>query len=131
MAEVTSERFQDAVEEYLIRHKSVLDVITKFHESASRVNRAVAKSVTTCGCTEISARRQRCPEDTSFSDFKRHMDTHLYGELCPECREALELEIGRTLFYLTAMCSILDMDMDEIVSKENNRIKALGIFNLT
>ena len=42
--------FQNQVEEVLIRHKSILDIITKLDEYTSRINRAVVKSVTSCGC---------------------------------------------------------------------------------
>lgn len=131
MSDVTSEKFQAAVEEYLIRHKSVLDVMTKLQESTARVNRAVAKSVTACGCTEISAKRQKFPSEISFYDVKRYMDSHLGGKMCQDCKETLESEIGRSFFYLTALCSILDLDMEDIVAKENKRLRALGFFNLT
>ena len=55
--------FQTAVEEYLIRHRSILDVLTKHQEATARVNRAVAKAVTECGCISITAERQRIPAD--------------------------------------------------------------------
>lgn len=131
MSDVSSEKFQAVVEEYLIRHKSILDVMTKLQESVARVNRAVVKSVTSCGCTEISAQRQKFPENVFFTDIKRYMDSHLCGSMCQDCKEALESEIGRSIFYLTALCSTLDLDMEDIVSQENKRLRALGIFNLT
>ena len=62
MADFSFADFQAAVSVCLIRHRSVLDVITKFQEASARVNRAVAKSVTVCGCMEINASKQRLPE---------------------------------------------------------------------
>ncbi len=51
--------FQNQVDEVLIRHKSVLDIITKLDEYTSRINRAVVKSVTSCGCIEIRAKKNK------------------------------------------------------------------------
>jgi hypothetical protein len=131
VAELSCEQFQSAVSEYLIRHRSILDVMSKFQEASARTNRAVAKAVTSCGCLEVSARRQRFPEDVALSDIKRLVDSHLSGDLCPDCREALETEIGQTLFYLAALCALVDMNLDEIMAKEFSRLTMLGIFNLT
>lgn len=75
MSNLTYENFQVAVEEYLIRHKSILDIMTKIQESSSRVNRALAKTVTECGCMEINAKRQTFPEDVSLSDLRKFMDS--------------------------------------------------------
>ncbi|HHT27849.1 MAG TPA: DUF1573 domain-containing protein, partial [Firmicutes bacterium] len=38
--------FQEAVNEYLVRHRSILDILSKLQESVARTNRAVAKAVT-------------------------------------------------------------------------------------
>ena len=56
---------QEAVSEFLIRHRSVLDIISKFQEANARVNRAVVKAVTSCGCVEVEAGRQKFPADIS------------------------------------------------------------------
>ena len=50
--------FQESVSELLIRHKSILDIMTKLEEAQSRVNRAVAKAVTNCGCIKVNGRKQ-------------------------------------------------------------------------
>ena len=36
------QKFQETVDEYLIRHKSIVDVLSKISESSGRANRAVA-----------------------------------------------------------------------------------------
>jgi len=123
--------FQETVSQFLIRHRSILDVQSKLGEAAARVNRAVAKSVTTCGCISISADRQRFPADVSLRDVRELLATHLNGDMCEKCREVVETEIGATLFYLAAMCSLLNLNLRDILEKEYDRVNALGVFNLT
>lgn len=131
MPNLTCGGFQEIVAGHLVRHRSVLDVLSKLQESGARVNRAVAKAVTACGCLEISASRQRIPADADFAQMKEFMQTHLKGALCESCREIIETELGQTLFYLTALCSLLGLQIDEILHKEEERISALGPYNLT
>lgn len=123
--------FQETVSQFLIRHRSILDVQSKLVEAAARVNRAVAKSVTTCGCISISADRQRFPADVSLREVRELLATHLNGNMCEKCREVVETEIGATLFYLAAMCSLLNLNLRDILEKEYDRVNALGVFNLT
>lgn len=123
--------FQEIVSECLIRHRSILDVLSKLHESGARVNRAVAKAVTGCGCLRINASRQEAPDDAGFRELKSYMESHLDGDLCESCREVLEAEVGRTLFYLTALCDLTGLDLTEVMEKERCRVAALGPFNLS
>lgn len=125
------DRFQDAVSSYLIRHKSILDVTSKLQESNARVNRAIAKAVTSCGCISVSASKPDIPTDISFWELKEYMGTHVSGELCESCRDVIEVELGRSLFYLAALCETLGFDMDQVVENEKKRISTLGVFNLT
>ncbi|HYM71210.1 MAG TPA: DUF1573 domain-containing protein [bacterium] len=126
----TRPRFQEQVDEYLIRHRSILDVLSKLQESTARVSRAVAKAVTSCGCVTVNAAKQQFPTDLSLSEVRAYLDTHLSGALCERCREAVETEIGSALFYTAALCSILTLDLDAIQKKEHSRVKSLGIFTL-
>jgi len=123
--------FQQAVSEYLIRHRSILDVISKFQEAGARVNRAVVKAVTTCGCVEVQAGRQQLPADITYWEMKQHMATHVKGEMCEHCREVLEQEIGQNMFYLTAICDLFKIELETLLENERKRITALGVFNLT
>ena len=122
--------FQGQVDEYLIRHRSILDVLSKLDEATARVNRAVVKAVTTCGCISINAGKQQFPADVGLSDIRQYVQTHLDGRLCERCTEAVESEIGSELFYIAALCNLLDLDLEAIRKKEHSRIKTLGIFNL-
>lgn len=124
-------RFQDSVSQYLLRHRSILDVQSKLTESAARVNRALAKAVTSCGCISIAAGRQRFPTDVSLKEVKQFLSTHVHGDLCEKCREAVETEIGTTLFYLAAMCTLLGLNLRDVVEKEYDRVSALGVYSLT
>ena len=126
------DRFQEAVNEYLIRHRSILDVLSKLGESSSRVNRAVAKAVTSCGCIRIDATKQSIPPDIgSLASVRDYMRNHVEGELCEYCAEILEDEIGRTLFYLAALCNVLGLNLSEILQKEKERVTCLSIFNFS
>ncbi|MBO8126819.1 MAG: DUF1573 domain-containing protein [Firmicutes bacterium] len=131
MEEVSYDKFQRTVSDCLIRHKSILDVTSKLQEACARVNRAVAKSVTCCGCVRVKAGRQNFPPELdSYSKLKAFMDTHLEGSLCDHCREVIESEMGQTQFYLAALCDLLGLDMEEVLSKEYSRVATLGTFNL-
>lgn len=127
--------FQQAVGEYLIRHRSVLDVITKMQEAASRVQRAVAKAVTVCGCVEVNATRQAIsapsPEEITYAELKQHVQSHVKGDLCEHCRDILEVELGQAYFYTTALCETFDLRAADVLAKEKQRLETLGVFNLT
>lgn len=104
MKDLAAQQFQDAVSEFLIRHQSILDLITKSQESNARVNRAIMKAVTSCGCISVVAKKNPIPNDASLSDLKNLLDDHLEGELCPACQDIITSEMGKSLFYSTALC---------------------------
>lgn len=131
MKEIDCKTFQSKVNELLIRHRSILDVQSKFQESNSRVNRSIAKSVTNCGCLNIRASKRDLPPESSFDDMCDFMETHVEGELCDSCKEIIEMEMGNNLFYLVSLCNILGLDLSEILDKEFGKISALGKFNLS
>lgn len=131
MKELLFDHFQDSVDELLIRHKSILDVLTKFQESQSRVNRAVVKAVTTCGCIEINSKKQNFSSEISLQELKDFLDTHLKGGLCESCRDVIEKELGNNIFYMAALCNLLDINMYDVLIKEYEKIKTLGVFNMT
>ena len=123
--------FQEGVTQYLSRHRSILDVQSKLTEAAARVNRAIAKSVTACGCITVTAGKQTFPKTAEFHELGQFMSTHLSGEMCPRCREVVETEIGTTLFYLAALCSLIGLNLRDVLAKEYDRVTALGVYNLT
>ena len=131
MKDLTYEEFQATVSQCLVRHKSIIDVLTKLQETVSRINRAIAKSVTVCGCLEINARKQQIPSNISLQDLSSYMETHLKGNLCPNCREILKQELGNHLFYLTALCNLLNVSLEDVLLEENEKLTTLGIYNLS
>lgn len=122
--------FQQEVSQSLVRHQSILDVLSKFQETNARTNRAIIKAVTTCGCIQIQAQKPDIPANASFLELKQFMDDHIQGELCENCKEIIETELGKVMFYTTATCELLKLDFKDILDKELNRVKTLGIFNL-
>lgn len=130
MKDLLCSEFQNTVERCLVRHRSVLDVMTKLQESSARINRAIAKAITGCGCMRVMAAQQRVPEDVSLQELRDHMETHLEGELCESCLDAIEVELGNQLFYTTALCSLLDLNFYDVLLKEHQRLSALGLFKL-
>ncbi|MBW6410354.1 DUF1573 domain-containing protein [Clostridium weizhouense] len=129
MKDIIFDDFQNSVNDSLLRHKSILDILTKYSESSARVNRAIAKAVTNCGCMEINASKQSLPnEDDSLDNLSNCLNTHITGELCESCREIIEREMGNNLFYLTSLCNDLDINLYDVLIKEYNKINTLGKF---
>lgn len=131
MKDLICDQFQNTVGELLIRHQSILDVLSKSQEASSRVNRAVVKAVTSCGCVKINAEKKPLPADATFEDLKNFMNSHLDGSLCDNCKEIIEREIGRSLFYLAALCNHLDLNLYDAFVKEHKKLSTLRIFNFT
>lgn len=130
--DIISPDLQNKVSDILVRHRSILDVMTKLEETNSRINRAIAKSVTHCGCISINASKQKLPtNDTStFSESKDCFKEHVEGELCDNCKEIVEKEIGNHMFYVGAVCNTLGINLNEAVSKELKTIDTLGVYSL-
>lgn len=126
---ISCDQFQGLVKDVLIRHSSILDITTKLNEYTARINRAVMKSVTTCGCVEIDGKRQDFNKET-LAELKEGMDSQVRGEICPICKDILEDEIGSYIFYLSALCNALNIDMKDPIIKEYSNMNTLGIFNL-
>lgn len=129
MKDLLCDQFQDTVGEYLIRHRSVLDIMAKLQEANARVNRALTKSVTSCGCVKIQAEKQHYPADVSLEEMKEHSLDHVSGKLCDHCREVVEAELGNNLFYLAALCNVFDLNLYDIILKEHKKLAALGVYN--
>ncbi|QYR22152.1 DUF1573 domain-containing protein [Paenibacillus sp. sptzw28] len=131
MSAPTLEQFQQQVSELLLRHRSLLDVLSKYGQSGASVNRAVAKSVTECGCIELNARKQEFTDEINLEQAKIALHHHINGHLCELCRDAIKNELGRNLFYMSAMCNLLDIQLDDVVAHESGKCNTLGLFNLT
>lgn len=132
MKDLICDEFQNLVEDTLIRHHSLLDIMSKFSESSSRINRALTKSITNCGCVSMEAKKINIPEFiNSLDDLKPLLDKHIRGELCTHCEDVLTEEMGKLLFYLAALCNTMDISLYDVLIKEYKKTRALGSFNLT
>lgn len=130
MKDILIDDFQYTAQELLVRNRSILDLVTKYQDSNSRVNRAIIKSVTQCGCLKITAKKQDIPDDASFDQVQDVIQNHIEGSLCDNCRDAIERDMGRNMFYLASLCNALDLNLYDIILKENDRIQMLGKYNL-
>jgi hypothetical protein len=130
MNDIIVDNFQSTVAESLMRHKSIIDILTKLTESNSRINRAVAKSVTSCGCVSISAHKQKLPDDASLENVSKLLTSQVDGKLCEGCREVLEQEIGTNLYYIAALCDALGLNLFDVMLEEYKKVETLGKFTL-
>lgn len=122
--------FQGAVNEALVRHKSLIDIMTKITESSSRINRAIAKSVTECGCIEMLANKQSIPFESSLKDVSELLTHQVNGSICEHCLDVLQDEIGNHLFYIASVCNALNINLDDSLSKELDKINTLGRYSM-
>ncbi|HBP63413.1 MAG TPA: DUF1573 domain-containing protein [Desulfosporosinus sp.] len=129
--EQLTEQFQSTVKSLLIRHQSILDILSKGQESSGRVNRAVVKSVTSCGCHAINAHKKPIPPDASLSDLKELLNSQLEGLICDNCRDIVEAELGKQLFYMAALANALDISLSDVLYHEHKKLQTLTVFNLT
>lgn len=122
--------FQNQVAHHLLRHRSFLDISSKYQEASARVNRALMKAVTDCGCIEVQASRQPYTSNATLSELKNIFKTHLSGNLCDHCQEIIKDEVGKNLFYMAALCNLIHVDLVEVFEQELDKMNTLGIFNL-
>ncbi|CFX03739.1 Uncharacterized [Syntrophomonas zehnderi OL-4] len=130
MKDLICDEFQNTVDNLLIRHHSILDIISKLSEATCRVNRSVIKTVTDCGCVSVQAQKIQIPDNIqSIAELKSCLDNHLRGQLCPQCEEVISSELGKLLFYTAALCNTLDINLYDVFIKEQKKASALGVYN--
>lgn len=122
--------FQETVSDSLLYNRSILDILSKTQECNTRLHRSIVKAVTSCGCIKINAGKQEVAKEATLSDLKKLLDTHLDGKLCPSCRDVVETDMGRVLFYLAVLCNLLDVDLYDVIVKEQKTLQVLGVYNL-
>ncbi len=126
------ENFQMFISDILIRNKSILDQTTKLQDACTHLCRTISKAATSCGCITIDATKQQYTfsENTSLDQVKELMKTHVNGKLCENCQELLEKELGRVLFYLSAIANTFDVSLSDVLQKEKYRTELLGKYSL-
>ncbi|MBN2259311.1 MAG: DUF1573 domain-containing protein [Clostridiales bacterium] len=130
MKDLIYDEFQNAVQDVTIRHSTLLDIITKLHQSTADSNRAVVKSITSCGCISLNTKKTEIPTDITLDEIKNFKHDHIEGTLCKNCQDAIEAELGNTFFYIAALCNKLDLNIYDVLLKEYNNITTLGKFSL-
>lgn len=128
--DIYTEDFQEAVNELIMRNRSILDILTKFQSASAKVNRSVIKSVTNCGCLKINAQKQNFPQNGDIETISKLLDSHVKGKLCENCMRTIEDEIGGTLFYLAALCNTLGISLYDVILQEKKKLDTLGPFSL-
>jgi hypothetical protein len=124
--------FQDQVSDVLIRHRSLLDVMSKFSQTNAAVNRAVTKAITECGCIRVEADKQPYYDpDLTPAQLRLLASTHVKGELCESCMENVVKELGRNLFYMSALGCLLRINLDDVLDHEMKKMQTLGFFNMS
>jgi hypothetical protein len=131
MSTIGLKEFQDQVSELLLRHRSMLDVLSKFQQSNAAANRAVVKSITDCGCVQVNASKQHYTSDMTLEQAREQLDSHVSGQVCEHCKEIIASELGKNLFYMASLCNLLDMDMEKVITQESSKCSTLGLFNLS
>lgn len=127
------DQLQYTIDNILVRNRSIVDQLTKFQDCCSKLSRVVAKSATTCGCIQINVSKQPYPPldtELSIDDLSTLMRTHIEGQLCNECLYLIDKEIGRTLFYLSAICNTFDISLYDCFIQELKRAELLGKYSL-
>ena len=130
MNDIRFSDFQTAVDSTLARHRGVFDVLSKIQESSARLNRAVVKAATCCGCIRMSAQKQELSDETTLENLSQIMSSCVEGELCPNCRSVIEKEMGALLYYTAGLCNTLDLSMYDAILNEEKRLTTLGRFSL-
>lgn len=131
MSAPSLQSFQEQVSELLLRHRSLLDVMSKMGQTNAAAVRSVTKAITECGCVELHATKQEFEPGMSLEQAKETIKRHVQGELCENCRDAISNELGRSLFYMSALCNQLGIELDGVLEKESQKCSTLGLFNMS
>lgn len=131
MSTIQLSEFQKQVSELLLRHRSLLDVLSKYDQSNASVHRSIVKAITECGCVEVNGKKQRFAPEMTLEEAKNTLETHMSGQLCDTCLDAVSAEFGRNLFYMSSLCNLLNINLEDVIDREMKKCSTLGLFNLS
>lgn len=123
MEELLLEEFQTMTGELLMRNTSMVDMMSKLSTTCGKINRALTKAATDCGCISF------CAVKKDLSEPKQEA-AHMEGTLCPICREEVEKAVGEHLFYLASLLNPLELNLCDVLLNEKKRVEMLGKYNL-
>lgn len=126
------EQFQNFIDELTLRNKSILDQMTKLQDASAKLNRAISKSATVCGCVSLNVSKQHFSlmETLTEEDLHTLLSTHVEGHPCQECNELIEKEMGRMLFYVSALANTLGISLSSVLENEKSRTSLLSRYCL-
>jgi len=130
LKDIVFDELQNTVSELLIYNRSILEIMAKVQENNARLHRSIINSITSCGCITIKATKSKIPSDAALADLRQIFDPHVNGELCDNCRENIEKAVGRSILYIAAICNSLDLNIYDIILKEQKQMKILGYYNM-
>jgi len=130
LKDIIFDEFQNTVSELLICNRSILDIMAKVQETNAKLHKSIIKSVTRCGCIQIDASKSTIPSEATLADLMHLLDSHVKGHLCDSCRDSIENSLGKMFLYTAAICNLLDLNVYDILLKEQKQMKILGLYNL-
>jgi hypothetical protein len=127
-----TEEFQCTVKENDYFNKNILEQLAKLQEVSAKLNKTVIRACTYCGCIEINANNKLYSYDGDINlDMIKLLDPHhISGDLCEDCKDLIEKNIGSCLYYLACISNSFDLKLNEVLLKEMNKINILGKFNI-
>lgn len=127
-----TEEFQCTVRENDFFNKNILEQLAKLQEVSAKLNKTIIRACTHCGCIEINANNKlySYDDDINFDMIKLLDPHHISGDLCEDCKDLIEKNIGSCLYYLACISNSFDLNLNEVLLKEMNKINILGKFNI-
>jgi len=122
---------QHLVSQFLIRHRSILDVQSKLNEATARISRALAYAVVTCGCVQIHAERQCFPATLGWETAVAFSPPTWRGNRASAVGSIWRARSAAPSSTWPPLCHISGLNLDAILRKERDRVSALGVYHLT
>jgi hypothetical protein len=107
MKDLICDEFQNVWVDLLIRHRSVLDILSKLSEANSRVTRAVTKAITTVAASLFKLKRPRSRSMLILLRNWASIWTITCAGVCPNCEEVVISENGQAVVLLGRLYATL------------------------
>lgn len=80
---------------------------------------------------KLNADKQPYPDNLTLEQAKGLTKTHIDGQLCETCVDAITVQLGKHMFYVSALCNLLDLNLSDVIENESKTCNTLGLFNLS
>lgn len=71
------------------------------------------------------------PTGLRIEEAQHKLGTHVQGHLCENCKEIVSDQLGKNMFYISALCNLLDIKLEDVVERESKKCSTLGFFNMS